>query len=262
VRRDLRVLLIGGLMSYRALFDWLGPWNLVPTLLVSPLCQILLFAYAGRSAGVGNDGFYVIGNSLNYASIPCLFAMAFTIQGEREGSTLGIVLTTPARRLPLFLGRALPVIVNGWGVAMFGVVVGSLLLGVHVPWSAWPAVALVVVVTSASCTGLGLMMGAISLRVRQAAVLGNVFFCVLLVFCGVNVAESDLPPWMAAVGSWLPLTHGIEAARELATGSSLGEVRGLVLTELGIAGIFTVIGLAMLRWLEWDSRRTASLERT
>ena len=97
---SVRIFLIGGLMSYRAMFNWLSPWILVPSLIVSPICQILLFAYIGRSAGVGNDEFYVIGNALNYAAIPCLFAMSATIEGEREGRTLGVVLTTPARGSP------------------------------------------------------------------------------------------------------------------------------------------------------------------
>lgn len=256
-----RIFFIGGLMSYRAMFGWLNPWILFPSLVVSPICQILLFSYIGRSAGVRDDEFYVIGNALNYAAIPCLFAMASTIEGERQGRTLGIVLTTPARRIPLFLGRALPVIANGWGVAMVGVLAGVLLLDVAVPASAWPALVLVVVVTSASCTGLGLAMGAVVLRVREGATLGNVLFCVLLVFSGVNVALSDLPAWMAAIGTWLPLTHGIEASRLIADGSSLASVSPLVVRELGVGALYTVAGLGLLRYLEWDSRRTASLER-
>jgi ABC-2 type transport system permease protein len=258
---SLRIFFIGGLMSYRAMFNWLSPWILVPSLIVSPICQILLFAYIGRSAGVGNDEFYVIGNALNYAAIPCLFAMGATIGGEREGHTLGIVLATPARRIPLFLGRALPVIANGWGVSMVGVLAGVLLLDVHIPGGAWPAILLAVVVTSASCTGLGLAMGAVALRVRESAVLGNVVFCVLLVFCGVNVALDDLPGWMATVGTWLPLSHGIEAARLLADGSGLGAVDGLLLREIGVGAIYTVIGLALLRFFEDESRRRASLDR-
>jgi ABC-2 type transport system permease protein len=259
---SLRVFFIGGLMSYRAMFGWLSPWILIPSLVVSPICQILLFAYIGRSAGVGDDEFYVIGNALNYAAIPCLFAMGATIGGEREGHTLGIVLATPARRIPLFLGRALPVIANGWGVAMVGVLAGAVLLDVQVPAGAWPGIVVVVVVTSASCTGLGLAMGAVALRVRETAVLGNVVFCILLVFCGVNVALDDLPGWMAAVGSWLPLTHGIEAARLLADGSGLDEVGGLVIREIGIGAVYTVAGLALLRFFEDESRRRATLDRT
>jgi ABC-2 type transport system permease protein len=259
---SLRIFFVGGLMSYRALFGWLNPWVLIPSLVVSPICQILLFAYIGRSASVGNDEFYVIGNALNYAAIPCLFAMGATIGGERDTQTLGIVLATPARRIPLFLGRALPVIVNGWGVAMVGVLAGVLLLDVHVPAGAWPALLLVVVASSASCTGLGLAMGAVALRVRETAVLGNVVFCLLLVFCGVNVALGDLPGWMATIGSWLPLTHAIEAARLLADGSPVDAVGGLLARELGVGALYTAFGLGLLRLLEDDSRRRASLDRT
>ncbi|WP_182525931.1 ABC transporter permease [Nocardioides dongkuii] len=258
---SLRIFFIGGLMSYRAMFGWLTPGILIPSLLISPICQILLFAFIGRNAGVGDDEFYVIGNALNYAAIPCLFAMSVTIGGEREASTLGIVLTTPARRLPLFLGRAVPVVANGWCVAMVGVLAGVLLLDVHIPAGAWPAILLVVVATSISCTGLGLAMGAVTLRVREGATFGNVLFCVLLVFCGVNVAQDDLPRWMASVGDWLPLTHGIQAARRLADGADLGSVGGLVAAELGVGVLYAVLGLLLLRYLEQQSRRLDTLDR-
>ncbi len=257
----LRILVVGGLMSYRAMFNWLSPWILVPSMIVSPICQILLFAYIGRSAGVGNDEFYVIGNALNYAAIPCLFAMSATIEGEREGRTLSVVLTTPAARIPLFLGRAIPVIVNGWAVALVGVLFGLLVLDVHIPVGAWPQLLLVIAVASASCTGLGLAMGAVALRVREGAVLGNVLFCVLLVFSGANVAIDDLPDWMAAISPWLPLTHAIEAARALADGAALADVSGLVVRELGVGTLYAVGGLLLLRWLEEQSRRHATLER-
>ena len=258
---SLRIFFIGGLMSYRAMFGWMNPWIFVPALLVSPVCQILLFAYIGRSAGVGDDEFYVIGNALNYAAIPCLFAMSMTIAGERFSQTLGLVIATPARRVPLFLGRALPVIANGWGVAMFGVVVGSLLLDTDIPGSAWPPIALVVAVGSLSSTGLGLVMGAINLVYREGATLGNVLFLVLLIFTGTNVALDDLPGWMAAVGRWLPLTHAIEATRMLGDGATWGAVRGLVGTELLIGLAYVVVGLSSIRVLERLSRSGATLDR-
>ena len=256
-----RIFFVGGLMSFRAQFNWLNPWILVPALLVSPVAQILLFAYVGRAAGVGDDRFFVVGNALNYAAIPCMFAMTFAISGERWGQTLGLVLVTPARRLPLFLGRALPVIVTGWCVAIFGLVVGSFLLGVHLEAAVWPGLVLAVCVTSLSCTGLGLVMGAACLRIRDGATLGNIVFLLLLVFCGTNVALDDLPAWMAAVGERLPLTHGIEAARALAGGATLGSVSDLLLHELAIGLAYAALGLATLGWMERDSRRRATLER-
>src|SRR5664279_1062324 len=110
---SLRILFVGGWTSYRALFGWLSPWILIPTFVVEPIFQVLFFASVGRSAGVGTATFFLIGNAVQFASIPCLFAMGNTIGGERNSQTLSLLLVSPARRIPLFVGRAMPVIVNG-----------------------------------------------------------------------------------------------------------------------------------------------------
>jgi ABC-2 type transport system permease protein len=96
--------------------------------------------------------------------------------------------------------------------------------------------------------------------VRESAVSSNIVFGVLLVVCGVNVPRSELPGWLDTIGSGLPLTHGIEAARELANGAGLGSVQGLVLTELAIGVVWAVLGCLMLRLFEVEARRRATLE--
>jgi ABC-2 type transport system permease protein len=255
-----RIFFVGGLMSYRALFGWLSPWIFVPTFLIAPIFQILLFVYIGRSAGVESDSFYVIGNALQYCAIPCIFAMSNAIAGERSQQTLGYILATPAGRLPLFLGRALPVIGNGIFVTAFALAVGGAIVGISIPASSIGALAAVIAVTSASCTGLGLVSAALGLRVRETATLNNIVFGLLLVFCGVNVPLSDLPLWMSTISEGLPLTHGIEAARDLAAGQSLGDVAGLVGAELLIGAVYGLVGYSLLRLLEWQSRRLATLE--
>jgi ABC-2 type transport system permease protein len=258
---SLRIFFVGGLTSYRALFSFLSPWIFIPSLLVAPIFQILLFAYIGRATGLESDEFYVIGNALQYASIPCLFAMTQTIAGERYQQTLGFILVTPARRLPLFLGRALPVIANGFFVSVFALVVGSALLDVHVPGSAWAPLALVTALCAFSCTGLGLINAGLGLIVRETAVLSNIIFGLLLIFCGANVPLDELPGWMRTISDGLPFTHGIEAARRLADGETLGDVGGLVGAEAAIGVIYVAVGYGMLRSLEVLSRRNATLER-
>ena len=119
--KSLRVFFVGGVMSYRALFNWISPWILVPTFLIAPIFQILLFAYIGRAARLESDEFYVIGNALQYAAIPCLFAMSQSIGGERFQETLSAILVSPAARVPLFFWRSLPVVLNGAFVAAFSI---------------------------------------------------------------------------------------------------------------------------------------------
>jgi ABC-2 type transport system permease protein len=257
---SVRIFFVGGLTSYRALFHWLSPWILIPTFCIGPLFQILLFAFIGRTTHLESDEFYVVGNALQYSSLPCLFAMANTIDGERYQRTLPVILSTPAPRLPLFLGRSLPVIANGIVVAVFAFAAGGLLLGIHVPAGALGSLALVIAVTAFACTGLGLVNAAIGLRFRDTAVSSNLFFGFLLVFCGVNVPLDDLPGWMSTLAQGVPLTHGIEAARKLADGASLGTVAPLVAAEAFIGLVYAAAGYGCIRLMERVSRRRAALE--
>jgi ABC-2 type transport system permease protein len=257
---SLRVFLVGGLTSYRALFNWLTPWILIPVFILTPIFQILLFVYIGRTAGVGDDAYFLIGNAVLNAAVPCLFAMGSTVSGERNQGTLPLLLASPANRIALFLGRALPVVLNGFVVAVVALAAGALLLGVPVPVASWVPLALAIAVCATSCTGLGLLGAAIALRVRETAVMSNLIFGVLMIFAGVNVPLSSLPAWMSSVANWLPLTHGIAAARRLAAGSPLHAIGADLLAELGLGVLYAGLGLALLAGLERESRRKSTLD--
>ena len=104
------------------------------------------------------------------------------------------------------------------------------------------------------------MNAAAGLRFRDTAVSSNLFFGFLLVFCGVNVPLHDLPGWMSTIAQGVPLTHGIEAARKLADGASLGSVRRLVAAEAGIGVVYVAAGYSFIRLMERVSRQRAALE--
>jgi ABC-2 type transport system permease protein len=257
---SVRIFFVGGFLAYRALFNWLSPWIFIPTLLALPIFQILLFTYIGRHAGVENDEFFVIGNAIQSAATPCLVAMSAAIAGERQEKTLGAILATPAHRVPMFLGRSLPVILNAWGVTMFALVVGVLLLNIDIPPGAWFPLGLAVLSACASCTTFSLLLAAVALRVRDTSTLTNVTYGVLLIAAGANVPLTALPGWLAAVSNWIPLTHAIQAARAVVAGETLGQVSGLLGGELALCAAYAVIGLAALRHAEARSRVRATLE--
>lgn len=255
-----RIFFVGGYLSYRALFNWISPRVYVPTMLGGTLFVMLLFAYAGRYAGVNDDEFFVIGNAVYVSSISCVYGSIMGVANERFFGTLLPVLATPARRIPLFLGRSVPYIANGLLVSAWGLLAGSLLLDVDASATTFVRLAPAVLVSVVSCTAFGLSLGSIGLRVRDVFFIGNLAYYVLLVFTGANVPRETLPPLLQAVSSFLPLTHGIAAARATAGGAPIAETADLLGTELLIGAGYAVVAFGLFRWCEEQARRHAALE--
>ena len=136
------------------------------------------------------------------------------------------------------------------------------MLGVDLESSELWRIGVAVVVTSFACTSLGMCIGALGLRGRSVSLFADVIAGSMLLVLGANVPLDQLPEWIQALSSVIPVTHGMEAARELADGASLADVAGLLATELAIGAVLLVVGLAMLRVFEWDGRRSATLELT
>ena len=256
----LRVIFVGGLTSYRALFNWISPWIFVPHTLGYPIFEILFFAYLGRFAGVESDRFFLIGNAFLGIAVTGMFGMGHATAGERRSQTLAALLASPANRFAVFLGRALPSIVTGFFVAATSFSVCAAILGVHVPASAVPGLALATVAAAFGCTALGLCIGALGLRGRNVSVFADVIAACMLVVSGANVPLHRLPGWIQTISSGIPLTHGIEAARATAGGASIGANAGLLAKEATVGVVYLVVGLIMLKVFEYEGRRTASLE--
>ena len=251
---------MGGLISYRALFNWIRPVMYATTMLGSPLFQILFFTYVWRGYGGRGAAFFIVGNSVQVSAMSGIYAGTMSIANERQFGTLLPLLATPANRVCLFVGRALPVIANGMLVSAFGFAVGVVLLHLQLAASSLPALAAVVLVTVFSCTSLGLLAGSFGLRARDVFFLANLVYFLMLLFCGVNIPLSALPSWMSAVSHGLPLTHGIQAARQVVDGHSLESVAGLVAIEGVIGGAYLTVAFLLFRVLEAESRRRGSLE--
>jgi ABC-2 type transport system permease protein len=255
-----RVFFSGGIYAFRALFGWIEPVVFVPMLLVSPLFQLLFFAYLGRAAHIRDDTFFVTGNALEIIALGTLFGMSFTMDGERWAQTLPALIASPANRIALFLGRGLPVIVNAVVVSIWAMGMGWLLLDVHIARSGLAPLLLTMFVGAYSSTACGFLLGSISLRYRNALITANLVAAAMLIFCGVNIPRESLPQWMQAVGDVLPLTRTIEAGRQVAAGGSLGDVAGLLAGELLVGLVYGLAGYATLRWFELQGRRHAALE--
>ncbi len=256
--RTARLVVIGGGISYRALFNWTTPAMFIGTLLVGPVLQLLFFVYLGRQLHVADDRFYLLGNAVLASSTACVYGGTMAVANERRYGTLGAVLLSPRRRAPLWFGRALPYVLNGLVVSGFTLAAAALVLGLPVPAGSVPQLAAVLVAAAAACSAFGLALGALGLRFRDVFLVSNVASSVLLLLTGANVPRATLPHWMRTVGEALPLTHAAAAARRAADGRGLDT--GLLGAELAVGAGYLLLAVLLLHLFEQGSRRRATLD--
>lgn len=258
---NLRLFWQGTLLSYIALFHWLRPVTYAASKIVMPLSQVLFFTFLGTFAtGPGNASFFVIGNAMQIAAVSGIYGVTMSIGGDRWNGTLPYLFGTPANRLVMFVGRAFIHVIDG----MLGVIIafmwGVLLLGLDLSSTNLPALGLAILVTTFSTSGLGLLMGCMSLITLNVMFINNAVYFALLIFSGANVALASLPAWMQAISSLLPLTRGIAAARAIIAGGGLAEVAPLLAGEFLIGAIYVLLGYTLFRWFEFQAKRRGSLE--
>jgi ABC-2 type transport system permease protein len=103
--------------------------------------------------------------------------------------------------------------------------------------------------------GLGLLFGSLALIMRDAITIANVVYYLLLVLCGINFPISRLPGAVQVISYGLPLTRGVEAARQAAAGASITQIGGLLAGELVVGVLYATCGYFLFRWLEAYARR-------
>ena len=108
---------------------------------------------------------------------------------------------------------------------------------------------------SFTTAGLGLLFGSLGLIMRDAITIANVMYYLLLVLCGINFPVSRFPEVVQVISYCLPLTRGVEAAREAAAGAPITQIGGLLAGELVVGVLYAMLGYALFRALEAYARR-------
>src|SRR5258708_566161 len=261
LKANLRLFFDGAYLSYVALFRWLAPRNYIASKIVMPLSQLLFFSILGAYAtGESTRSFYVIGNAVQLAAVSGIYGVTFSVGGDRFEGTLPYLFGTPANRMVMFIGRAFMHVIDGMLGVVIGLMWGVLLLGLDLTKTDPLALALIILITTFSTSGLGLLLGCISLVSLDVIFINNTVYFALLIFSGANLNVSVMPGWMQAISQALPLTRGIQAARAVIGGASLADVSPLLLGEFLIGAIYVFLGYSMFRWFAFHANQPAPLE--
>lgn len=258
---NLRLFWQGALLSYIALFHWMRPIQYMASKILMPLAQMFFFVYLGTFAtGADNASYYIVGNALQIAAVSGIYGMTMSIGGDRDSGTLAYIFGTPANRLVVFLGRAFMNIMDGALGVVIAFTWGVILMGLDLSNTNIFALALVIIITTISTCGLGLLLGCLALITVNVMFVNNFVYFLLLIFSGANVRLAELPVWVQMISSALPLTRGISAARLLVEGASLMDITPLLLGELGIGILYGILGYLLFSVFEVVAKRRGTLE--
>lgn len=243
-------------LQYVALFQWASVRGYIAYKVILPVTQIVFFVELGVYAtGRQNALYFALGNALQITANAGIFGVIATVANERQFGTLPILLASPANRLVTFFSRAVVNVIDGISSVLVGLVVVTLIYGLDLRQANLPLLGLCVVVISLSTAGLGLMFGSIGLVMRDAIILANVVYYILLIVCGINFPVSRLPGAFQLLSYSLPLTRGVQAARDAAAGASLAQVAALLAGELAIGLVWAIGGYVLFRALDGYARR-------
>jgi ABC-2 type transport system permease protein len=251
----------GAVLSYRALFAWLRPATFIASMIFFPLGQIMFFTLLGIYAtGAQNASFFLLGNAMQITASSGIFGVTMAIGGERWAGTLMYLFGSPANRLAIFTGRAAVHILNGFVEVLLGLAWGWLLGWVDFSRTDPLALGLTILIATFSTAALGLLLGCLGLITLNIMFINNLIYFLLLLFSGANVPVSSLPQWMQYISWALPLTRGIQAAREIVSGAHVSQVANLLAGELAIGMMYLAVGYLLFRFFEMEAKRRGTLE--
>jgi ABC-2 type transport system permease protein len=247
---SLRLYLASAWYSYRALYAWQTFVPYISVKVAFPIAQMLLFLFMGRLAGLRDPLYIVIGNILLLPATNGVMGVSMTISGERDFRTLPYLIASPAPRGPLFLGRSLVHIIDGLLSTIMALGLGVLLFHVDLTHSNLALTALCILLLSVTSCGIGLILGSLSLRTREAANITSMVAIALYIFNGVNFPVQVLPKSLQAISYSMPLTRGIQAARLAMQGADWPAIQDLFIGELLVGLVYFLIGYYLFTWFE------------
>lgn len=226
------------------------------------VAQVVFYALIGSLLGSPERvRFLYIGAAVMATAMETLLVVS-TSTRERYSGTLPLLVASPARLWPVFLGRSVQWLPSGIATAAVALFVIGPVFGVGFTLGAGFAAFGVLVLVAVTTYGYGLALAALVLRyMRLRNWATNLSYTVMMLVCGVTVPLSFWPAWMHVLAQVFPVTHTLEAIRILEDGSGsplevLGHIGASLLAALG----WYVIGALLLERLATSGRRNGTIE--
>ena len=234
---------------------WLAGWY------VRVLAQVSFFALIGRMLESDEKTRYLlIGNSMLLAAAVTMWAIQSTAW-ERWAGTLPLLVASPTSSVVVFTGRSLAVAFDGFVTSLAAFAVAAPLFGVGLPWPRSLLLVPLLTVIVVSTYGFAVFVGGWVVRAPSTRnVASNVAHTTMMTICGVNVPLTFYPDAVQWLAHALPLTHGLEAIRDLLRGASFAEIVPNGGLELLVGVVWFALAVVTFDRLAERGRRDGSIE--
>ena len=258
--RPVRLFFIQAWFSYRALFAWSQPFNYFASKFGFPFFSMLLFVFMGKFVGLKDPIYIVMGNILLIPAANGIYGVSMTVGNERQFGALSYLLGSPAPRAPLFLGRALFEILDGFVEVLLALPVAILIFRLDLARINLPLALLCVLLIAVTTSGVGFLLGSITLVSRDGWMITSTLAVGMYILVGVNFPIELLPAFLRVVSFGLPMSRGLMAARLALGGAGWAAVAPLFWGELLVGMIYTALGYGLFRLLERRSLVNGTLD--
>lgn len=178
--------------------------------------------------------------------------LAMTVTIARDAGILKRIRGTPLPPWAYLAGRIGHAVLVALLLVAIVAAFGALVYGVAVPWDALPAILLVLAISAAAFSALGLAVSGLIPNADAAPAVVNATILPVLFISNVFIQMENAPDWLDAISHLLPVRHFADAMMEL---YARGADAGVPWTEVGVIALWGVIGVvAAVRFFSWEPR--------
>jgi ABC-2 type transport system permease protein len=204
--------------------------------------------------------FVIIGIAITDYLTVSLNSFAGEIRNAQMMGTLEALLVTPTS-VPtiLFSSSLFSFILTSVRIVVY-LVYGIAIFGLKLHFTSVPILLLIICLTILSFTGIGLISAGFIIIFKQGSPLNWIMSTASGVLGGILYPVAVLPAWLHPFSQLLPITHALEAIRQiLLNGRTLIDVYREVIVLIFFCIIFLPVGLFFLRYGLRKARKDGSL---
>jgi ABC-2 type transport system permease protein len=222
-----------------------------------PMLAVSAYVFVYRAIGAPEEyvGFVVMGGAMTSFWMNVLWSMSSQLYWEKEQGNLALYIIAPNSMMAILLGMAVGGLFATALRATAIIVVGSLMFNVQYSIVSFTQLLFVFFLAMTALYGMGMMSASLFLLLsREAWHISNLMQEPIYLVSGFYFPIKSFNFWVAAAASFIPLTLGLDAMRQLVfpSGALLGflSVRVEITILIALCIVFLTGAKFLLDYME------------